>query len=247
MKRSVAQAHDGAKPFRTLAELAYRRLRDDIVWSRLQPGEPLRSDDLRARYGLGVSPLREALSKLAVERLVIVEGQRGYRVAPVSAEEAKDILSVRLLIEGEALERSMRRGGVEWETGVMAAFHRLSRMPLPVGPGADPETWAETHRAFHMALLAACDSPWLLNYASNLYDQAERYRLIRVMRTPKAVLARDIAAEHAELLEAVLSRDIERAARALQEHYSRTIEATVGGLETPKRRRSRGRAAAAAA
>jgi GntR family carbon starvation induced transcriptional regulator len=246
MKRAVAAAQDGARPFRTLAELAYRRMRDDIVWGRLQPGEPLRSDDLRARYGLGVSPLREALSKLAVERLVIAVGQRGYRVAPVSAAEAQDVLSVRLLIEGEALARSMRRGGVEWETELMAAFHRLSRMPLPIGPGADPETWAETHRAFHMALLASCDSPWLLNYAANLYDQAERYRLIRVMRTPKAVLARDIAAEHAELLQAALSRDVERAARALHEHYSRTIAATVGGLAAPKPRQSRRRTTAPA-
>jgi DNA-binding GntR family transcriptional regulator len=248
MKRAVAAVHDDdAKPFRTLAELAYSRLRDDIVWGRLAPGEPLRSDDLRRRYGLGVSPLREALSRLAVERLVIAQGQRGYHVAPVSPEEAQDILAVRLLIEGEALARSVTRGGVEWETAVMTAFHRLARMPLPVGAGADPRTWAEMHRGFHMALLLACDSPWLMNYAGNLYDQAERYRLIRVMRTPKAVLARDIAAEHRELLDAALARDVDRALAALRQHYSRTIDATVGGLGVSKpRAKLRARAAAAA-
>jgi DNA-binding GntR family transcriptional regulator len=248
MKRAVAAVHDeipGA--YRTLGELAYARLREDIVWGRLAPGDPLRSDDLRHRYGLGVSPLREALAKLAVERLVIAQGQRGYRVAPVSPEEARDVLSVRLLIEGEALARSMRLGGVEWESAVMSAFHRLARMPLPVGPGADPHTWAEVHRGFHMALLSACDSPWLLNYAANLYDQAERYRLIRAMRTPKAALARDVAAEHRELLDAVLSRDAARAARALHEHYSRTIDAMVGGLAGDKRAgKSRARASATA-
>jgi DNA-binding GntR family transcriptional regulator len=237
MKRAVAAVEDDAtKPYRTLAELAYARLREDILWGRLPPGEPLRSDELRRRYGLGVSPLREALSKLAVERLVIAQGQRGYRVAPVSADEAKDILSVRLLIEGEALARSMRLGGVEWESAVMAAYHRLARMPLPVGPGADPQTWAEVHRGFHMALLSACDSPWLLNYAANLYDQAERYRLIRALRTPKAALARDIAAEHRELLEATLARDEPRAARALLEHYERTIDAMVSGLRPAQAR-----------
>lgn len=246
MKRAVAASRDGARPFRTLAELAYRKLRDDIVWGRLLPGEPLRSDDLRARYALGVSPLREALSRLAVERLVVAEGQRGYRVAPVSAQEARDVLAVRLLIEGEALARSIRLGGVEWETALMTAFHRLSRMPLPVGAGADPETWAEMHRAFHMALLGACDSPWLLNYASNLYDQAERYRLMRVLRTPKAVLARDIAAEHRELLEAALARDADRATRALREHYSRTMASTSGDPGAARTRRPGRRAAEAA-
>jgi DNA-binding GntR family transcriptional regulator len=248
MKRAVpAPRGDAGKAYRTLSELAYARLRDDIVWGRLPPGAPLRSDELRQRYALGVSPLREALAKLAVERLVLVEGQRGYRVAPVSADEANDILAVRLLIEGEALARSLRLGGVEWETAVMSAFHRLARMPLPVGPGADPQTWAELHRGFHMALLSACDSPWLLNYASNLYDQAERYRLIRVMRTPKAALARDITAEHRELVDAVLSRDAARAARALHEHYARTVQSLAGGLGPPKAAdKTRARATAAA-
>lgn len=248
MKRAVSAVQQAsAGPYRTLAELAYARLREDIVWGRLAPGDALRSDDLRERYALGVSPLREALSKLAVERLVVAQGQRGYRVAPVSAAEAQDILSVRLLIEGDALTRSLARGGVEWETAVMAAFHRLARMQLPVGPGADPQTWAEAHRDFHMALLSSCDSPWLLNYAGNLYDQAERYRLIRAMRTPKAALARDIAAEHRELLEAALSRDAKRAIAALREHYMRTIDTAVGGLSSAKpRTRARARAAATA-
>jgi GntR family carbon starvation induced transcriptional regulator len=246
MKRAVpAVQQEAARPFRTLAELAYARLREDIVWGRLAPGDALRSDDLRSRYGLGVSPLREALSRLAVERLVIAQGQRGYRVAPVSAAEAQDILSVRLLIEGDALSRSLARGDVEWETAVMAAFHRLARMPVPVGAGADPQTWAAAHRDFHMALLSACDSPWLMNYAGNLYDQAERYRLIRALRTPKAALARDVAAEHRELLDAALSRDATRALAALREHYERTIDAAVGGL-APAKPRTRVRAAATA-
>jgi len=247
MKRAVsAVQQDDAAPYRTLGELAYARLREDIVWGRLAPGDALRSDDLRERYGLGVSPLREALSRLAVERLVIAQGQRGYRVAPVSAAEAQDILSVRLLIEGDALARSLARGGVEWETAVMTAFHRLARAPVPVGRGADPHAWAAAHRDFHMALLSACGSTWLLSYAGNLYDQAERYRLMRALRTPNAALARDIAAEHRELLDAALSRDAERAMAALREHYERTVDAAVGGLTPKPRARSRARAAAAA-
>ncbi len=128
----------------------------------------------------------------------------------------------------------------------MTAFHRLARTPVPVGRGADPQAWAAAHRDFHMALLSACGSTWLLSYAGNLYDQAERYRLLRALRTPNAALARDIAAEHQELLDAALSRDARRAMAALREHYERTVDAAVGDLGPKPRARSRARAVAAA-
>jgi DNA-binding GntR family transcriptional regulator len=118
---------------------------------------------------------------------------------------------------------------------------------VPVGRGADPQAWAAAHRDFHMALLSACGSTWLLSYAGNLYDQAERYRLLRALRTPNAALARDVGAEHRELLDAALSRDAARAVAALRAHYERTVDAAVGGLVPAKpRARSRARAAAAA-
>ena len=138
MKRSVAQAsllepdHNGAP--RTIAESIYHRLRQDILWGRFIPGSPLRSDDLRERYDVGISPLREALTRLASERLVTTVGQRGFRVAPLTAYDVEDTMATRLVIEGEALARSMERGDIAWETSVVAAFHALSRHPIPKGP-----------------------------------------------------------------------------------------------------------------
>src|SRR5271170_4994951 len=139
MKRSVAEVHainpDQTGVSRTIAESTYRRIRQDILWGRFVPGSPLRSDQLRARYGVGISPLREALTRLASERLVTTVGQRGFRVAPLTAYDVEDTMATRLVIEGEALARSMERGDIAWETSVVGAFHALSRHPIPKAPG----------------------------------------------------------------------------------------------------------------
>ena len=146
MKRTVAEAlvpqpdHSGLP--RTIAELIYRRLRQDILWGRFAPGSPLRSDQLRARYDVGISPLREALTRLASERLVTAVGQRGFRVAPLTAYDVEDTMATRLVIEGEAFARSIERGDIAWETSVVAAFHALSRNPIPKEPGPSTEVWA---------------------------------------------------------------------------------------------------------
>src|SRR5580700_3759218 len=131
MKRSVTEARRGQVATddlpRTVAESTYQRLRQDILWGRFAPGSPLRSDELRARYDVGISPLREALTRLSSERLVTTVGQRGFRVAQLTAYDVEDTMATRLVIEGEALARSMERGDIAWETSVVAAFHALSR------------------------------------------------------------------------------------------------------------------------
>src|ERR1700688_4805330 len=114
MKRAVAEDYSvipewHSRP-RTIAESAYHRLRQDILWGQFAPGSPLRSDELRARYGVGVSPLREALMRLVSERLVTVVGQRGFRAAPLTAYDVEDTMATRLVIEGQALTRSIERG-----------------------------------------------------------------------------------------------------------------------------------------
>ena len=92
----------------------------------LEAGKPLRLEALRQRYGLSFSPLREALMRLQSERLVLSTALRGFSVAPLSREEMEDATETRILIECEALRRSMRDGDDDWEAGIVAAFHALS-------------------------------------------------------------------------------------------------------------------------
>ena len=231
MKRSVAEAHfAGGDPIdlpRTIAESIYQRLRQDILWGRFVPGSPLRSDVLRARYDVGISPLREALTRLASERLVTSVGQRGFRVAPLTAYDVEDTLTARLVIEKQALTQSIERGDIAWETAVVAAFHALSRNPVPKEPGPATEGWAICHRQFHMALLSACGSRWLMELAGQLFDQAERHRMLRVKYGPQQKLKRDTMREHKQIFDGALSRDVKATIKALQKHYEATAKQVV--------------------
>ncbi len=230
MKRSVAEALS-AEPVdgqpRTIAESIYQRIRQDILWMRLAPGAPLRSDELRARYNVGISPLREALTRLNSERLVTSAGQRGFRVAPLTTYDVEDTVATRIVIEREALSRSIRNGDIAWETGVVAAFHALSRNPIPAESAQATQIWAAHHRQFHMALISACGSRWLLELAGLLFDQAERHRLLRGKFAPQDKLKRDTLREHRRIFDAALARDVDAAVKAMAKHYETTAKQVV--------------------
>lgn len=215
---------------KTVAEEIYLRLRSDIVWGKLEPGAPLRSDNLRKTYEVGISPLREALSRLAAERLVTSSGQRGFRVASIDKASIIDTSETRLIIECAALERSIDRGDIDWETRVVAAHHALSRVAVPKAQGHDAEVWTMRHRDFHLSLLSACGSDWLIHLAGLLFDQAERFRIVRALRGWGTSSERDPAREHQEIVDAVLDRDAARAKAALRKHYQTTTDLALADL-----------------
>lgn len=214
---------------RTVAEQAYWMIRDDIQWGRLAPGLPLRFEELRKRYDIGISPLREALTRLSGERLVSSVGQKGFKVATLTNEDVLDTAATRLVIEREALRQSIKNGDVHWEMSVVAAFHGLQRNTIP-SPADDGASWQYFHREFHMALLSACGSRWQMEFAGLLFDQAERHRIVRLRVTPDAALVRDVQAEHQMIFDAVMARDADRAVEALAQHYEKTAQAVDAAL-----------------
>src|SRR5690606_38695828 len=91
-------------------EAAYRLLRRDILATRLKPGAPLKLGALRDAYGVGWTPLREALSRLEAEKLVTAISNRGFAVAPVSKEELEDLARARMVVELPLLLESIANG-----------------------------------------------------------------------------------------------------------------------------------------
>ena len=112
---------------RTLVESAYRSLHSDIIEGTLPPGAKLRVEHLKDNYGVGAGTLREALSLLISDSLVVNQGQRGFRVAPVSLEDFEDITNTRVMLESEALRQAIALGDEVWEGDLLAAFHLLSK------------------------------------------------------------------------------------------------------------------------
>ncbi|WP_397473879.1 GntR family transcriptional regulator [Pusillimonas sp.] len=200
-----------------VSEQAYRALRRAIVRCEFVPDERLRVDDISTRYGFSSSPVREALARLAEQGFVRSIENRGFRVAPITSEGIVDLTRVRLLIETDALRAAIDNGDDQWEEGIVAAAHslRLAEQRLAEGPIALDEAWSERHRAFHMALYAACQSPLMLNLIEQLSDNAERYRRYSArFRT----VSRKKNQEHQQLMKAVLERDKRTAVTLLRKH-----------------------------
>lgn len=220
---------DSAGNARTLASQAQDLLRQDILSGQLAPGQRLRTKDLQARYGLGLSPLRESLQRLSAEGMVVNDEQRGFAVAPVSVAELEDLTLARTSLESIMLPMAIGQGNADWEADIVAAFHRLSRTPLPQDPAAtdDARQWELRHRAFHHALVAGCQSPWLLKLHGQLVDQSERYRKIRILHHQQSkARVRNVNAEHQALMDAVLKRDAARAVELMNKHLVATSKAT---------------------
>jgi len=181
---------DEAQGTETVGEKTYRRIRADIVFGRLPPGERLTLDRMRDAYEVGVSTLREMLNRLSSEGLIVAEGSRGFQVTPISAANLREVAAMRCLLESHALRLSFEAGDMDWEGGVVAAHHKLASMErrMAAGERSKAETWKH-------------------------YDRYLRYQMVA------AVYRGEVAAiEHRRLLDAALKRDWKTAQATLDKH-----------------------------
>jgi DNA-binding GntR family transcriptional regulator len=215
---NVMQSTGGVE---SIGENAYGRIRGDIISGRLAPGQRLRLDKLRQSYRVSVSTLREILNRLSSEGLVLAEGQRGFEVPPVSAEDLKEIAELRLLLETRALEDSFAAGDVEWEGRVVAAHHKLASMERRMSQGDRSQTdlWKRYDWEFHQALISACGSQVLMETHAAVFDKYLRYQMIALS------FRGDIAAEEHKILhDCALDRDAETAKEVLSRHVEGGVE-----------------------
>jgi len=212
----------------TLIAKAYKELKNDIIRGHLSPHEKLRVEHLKRDYGVSGGTMREALTMLMADRLVVAEGQRGFRVKAISPAELIDLNGIRILLEQEAIRQSVRNGDEAWEAGVVTTFHMLNKTTQAFAENRDDkdlfEQWEQRHRAFHLALISAAPSEWLRYFLSMAYQQYERYRHLFLEVANEFNEDRDPKAEHAAIVDAVLMRDADLAAKLIEEHVSRSIE-----------------------
>ena len=193
-----------------VGEMTYRRVRADIVYGRLAPGQKLTLERMRGAYGSAVSTLREIFNGLASEGLVTAEGARGFEVAAISPDNLRDVAAMRQLLECDALRSSFESGDVEWEGRVVAAHHKLASMEKRMVPGdrSQEEVLRRYDAEFHNALISACGSRLLLDMHAGIYDKYVRYLVLAAVFRGEPVVE-----EHRKLLSCALKRDW-RAAQA---------------------------------
>jgi len=219
----------------SLTHTVYERMRSQVLSGLIRPGQKLKIQELIEQLDANQGAVREALSRLASEGLVEAEPQKGFRVRPISRAELLDLTQVRIDIEGQCLTRAIKAGDLRWESGVMAAYHLLSKTPEKA-PDPDTraprlrmtESWSEIHGHYHEALASSCDSPWLLRLRAQLFAQAERYRRLSV---PLESENRDVNAEHCAIMEAAISRDAKRTCELIGVHFNKTTETLLKALE----------------
>ncbi len=213
----------------TASEAALALLRRDIVSGALEPDSKLKMRVLKARYGIGSSPMREALAQLTGQGLVRQSSQKGFRVPPLSAAHLADITRSRQLVEAEAVKLAIAHGNAAWEDEIVTSFHLLERMFMRQRGTQKPDVheFEARHHRFHRSLIAACPLTEVRAFCDKLYLQATRYRLLlrRYAFTREVVVA-----EHRILMEAVLGRNKLIAARALKDHIGLTADVLLGEL-----------------
>ncbi len=205
----------------TLASAVYRKLRREIINARFPRGQKLRTQALCKRYGTGLSPIREALNRLAADGLVDQSDQRGFSLGALDKEHLAELTRTRCWLNEMALRESIARGDSAWEENIVLAYHRLSRLPRHLPDHGDNPAWEDAHRVFHSSLIAACGSRWLIRYCEQLFDAADCYRHLSRITHARRKLRKN---EHEEIMDAVLARSADKAVKLLLAQFKRTAE-----------------------
>jgi DNA-binding GntR family transcriptional regulator len=194
-----------------IAERAYLELRDRIVKLRLPPGTVLREDELMAELGIGRTPLREAVKRLALEGLVAVQPRRGTYVTDVDAAEIVHITELRAELEGYAAALAARRMDADTRRRAEALLGEIER----IGREEDHEALMALDRRIHAFIWDASGNPYLVDSLERYFSLSLRIWYVVLDRVPGLGHA---VHDQTGLLHALADRDAQRAQSLMREH-----------------------------
>lgn len=204
----------------------YDVLREDLLNGAFEAGEKLAISNLRTLYNVGLSPLREALNRLAASGLLEQEDQRGFRVPKLSRQELEDIVNLRIELESMAVTKALENGDADWESRLLAAGHRLKRAN---GDTSRPiQEWEALHSHFHEVLLSSCQSTWMIRFIHQLHEQFDRYRR-RAPRNPDVRSTLD--EQHDLMVKYALERNTEAISQLVREHILLSSQVALASCE----------------
>ncbi|MBN8629883.1 MAG: GntR family transcriptional regulator [Rhodobacterales bacterium] len=199
------------------------RLRDAILRAEYPPGQKLRIEQIARSLDVSIGAVREALSRLTAEGMVIAEPQRGFVVTPISRRDLTELTAVRIEVETRCLDEAILHGDLDWEGRVQSARHKLKVLGRAYESREEPGAtqWHTLHELFHDELASGCPNQWWLKLRQQLYIQSERYRrLAEGIAGPR----RDVPAEHDAIADAAIARNRQAARQAMTDHLGRTTE-----------------------
>ncbi len=221
----------------TKASSVYEKLRNDILNGYFEPDQQLQMEVLKERYGVGYSPLREALTRLASRGLVSQEDQCGFAVKSLNTQELLDLYQLRETIEKLALEQAIAKGDDQWEAGIVASWHCFSKYVDPNTPHTvNAEEWERLQKIFYLSIVQGSQSPWLKHVYELLYDQAARYRYLCLADHIKNKNMRTtFIKETDKFVKSLLARDLEKANKISQFAWNEAIKTIKKNLPAEKK------------
>lgn len=199
----------------------YHELREDILACRLAPGAELREAELAERFAVSKSPVRDALSRLVHEGLVHVIPRQGYRVAPISLKDVRDMCEYRAVLESACL-RAAAGNATDAQLRALDRFRAFDP--------AHPDGFLGYNREFHSALAALCPNARLVSAVSAQMEQMDRVVTVSLGAMRQADPAR-LVAQHAEVIDALQQRDGRRAAALIARHIAAAQKRVCAALE----------------
>jgi DNA-binding GntR family transcriptional regulator len=206
-----------------LRQSVYDLLKSDILGCRLPPNSDLREQSLAERFVVSKSPVREALLRLEQERLVTVIPRQGYRVAPISIEDAREMFGLRKLLESACAEAAAAEAPDETLAGLNVFRNSLG----PKGEiGSD--VFIAHNRAFHSAICIASGNKRMARVAIDLIEQMER--MVRYSVNALKASALVLIEEHGQIIDAIQQRDRRTASRLIKDHISQAERRVISSL-----------------
>jgi len=215
MPSRLAKHADSAAAGGSLAESAYRTMRQRILDNVWPPGFRALEQELALELGMSRTPVREALIRLQNEGLVEVVPRHGVSVLPVSADDMRDIYEMLTALESTAAELAVRRRPGEAQLKPLLHASREMRRALKAD---DLEAWAAADESFHRHLVALSGNRLLIDAVQNCWDRAHRARMVTLRMRPKPTHSTH---EHMEVVEKIRAGDARAAFEVHRAHRER--------------------------
>ena len=209
----MAPATDSPPAQRLLGDRAYAGLRDRIVTLQIRPGEPIDEDRIARDLGMGRTPVREAIKRLALERLVTVFPRRGTFASDINITDLAQISDVRMAVESHAARRAAERLSDEHRAELQALRAELRDAPAELDGAALVALDARMHRFVYRC----AENPYLAETAERYFNLSLRIWHLAIDRMPEL---RGHVEEHLEVLAAIADGDGEQAAATLGAHVA---------------------------
>lgn len=207
-------------------EQAYEILKADIVTLRLAPGDFLITAQLMARYGLGRTPINHAIHRLADDKLVQIVPRKGIIVAPLSLDEALDLIAVRMVNEKLCLQLAAKYITAQQLKDLKAAQDRY----VQASQSNNIVKALDADRVFHEVLADASNNQVLPDVLKRLHARSQRFWALSLDNEHHS---REVIEEHNAIIAALEQRDSEAALAAIERHILSFHHTFFGAIASP--------------